>query len=109
MRLAYSPQYAYCLYAPRTYAVGEAITLPLAVVNDARRAILDARLAARLHNPNGTLLAEVRHRVDLPADCLPIVVDRLRLTPTLPGRYALTLELTGVDHEVRQIYEIAVV
>ena len=108
MRLAYSPQYAYCLYAPRTYAVGEAIALPLAVVNDARRVILDARLAARLHDPNGTLLAEVRHRVDLPADCLPIVVDRLRLIPTLPGRYALTLELTGVDHEVRQIYEIAV-
>ncbi|NTU83625.1 MAG: glycoside hydrolase [Chloroflexales bacterium] len=108
MRLAFSPQYAYCLYAPRTYTVGEAITLPLSVVNDARRAILGARLEARLRDPAGTLLAEARHRVDLPADCLPIVVDRLRLTPTRPGRYALELALTGVDHEVRQVYEIEV-
>ena len=108
MQMAYSPQYTYCLYAPRTYAVGEAISLPLAVVNDARRAILGARLEARLFDPTGVLLAEARHSVDLPADCLPIVVDQLRLTPSIPGRYALDLALTGVDYEVRQVYEIEV-
>jgi beta-mannosidase len=109
MRLAFSPQYAYCLFFPRTYAVGEAITLPLSVVNDARRAILGARFEARLRDPAGALLAEARHRIDLPADCAPIIADRLRLTPSVRGRYALELELTGVDHDVRQVYEIAVV
>ncbi len=108
LKLAYSPQYAYCLYAPRVYAVGEAVTLPLAVVNDARRAILGARLEARLRDPAGALLAESRHSVDLPADCQPFVVDRLRLTATRPGRYALEIALTNVDHEVRQVYEIEV-
>ncbi len=108
MRMAFSPQYAYCLYVPRTYAVGEAIMLPLAVVNDARRAILDARLTARLRDPAGTTIAEARQRLNLPADCEPIIVDRLRLTPTCRGRYALELALTGVEHEVHQIYEIEV-
>ncbi len=108
MKLAYSPQYAYCLYPPRVFAVGEAISLPLSVVNDARRTILGARLEARLRDPSGALMAEVRHTVDLPADCAPFVVDRLRLTATRPGRYALELALTGVDHEVRQVYEIEV-
>jgi beta-mannosidase len=108
LKLAFSPQYAYCLYAPRVYAVGEAVALPLAVVNDARRAILGARLEARLRDPGGGLLAESRHSVDLPADCQPFVVDRLRLTATRPGRYSLEIALTGVDHEVRQVYEIEV-
>ncbi|WP_129673736.1 glycoside hydrolase family 2 protein [Candidatus Chloroploca sp. Khr17] len=108
MRMAFSPQYAYCVFEPRLYSIGEAITLALSVVNDARRGIVGAQVAARLSDPGGNVLAEVRHRVNLPADCLPIVVDRLRLTPTQAGRYALTIELTGVDHAIHQIYEIAV-
>lgn len=108
LRLAFSPQYAFCLYAPRNYAVGEALELPLYVVNDARRAYQDALLEARLSDPSGTTIAEVRRRLPLPADCLPILVDRLRLTPTRTGRYALELALSGVDHAVRQVYEIAV-
>ena len=108
MRLAFSPQYAFCLYAPRTYAIGEAVELPLSVVNDARRSFQGALLEAQLRDPAGATLAELRRRVDLPADCLPISVDKLRLTPTQPGRYALELALTGVEHEVRQLYEIEV-
>ena len=109
LRTAFSPQYAYCIYMPRTYTIGEAVLLPLMVVNDARRAILGARLEARLRDPGGDLIAEARHTLDLPPDCLPMTVDQLRLTPTLRGRYALELALTGVDHDVHQIYEIAVV
>jgi beta-mannosidase len=108
MRTAFSPQYAYCLFHPRTYAVGEAIELPLSVVNDAQHTLGGARLSARLRAPDGATLAETARSLDLPADCLPIEADRLRLIPTAPGRYALEIELTGVSHEVRQIYEIEV-
>lgn len=106
MQLAFRPQYAFCLYDPRSFAVGEAVELPLYAVNDAPRAYRGATLEARLSDPDGAPLAESRQRFDLPADCLPIVVDRLRLTLTRPGRYALALTLAGVEHEVRQVYEI---
>jgi beta-mannosidase len=106
LQLALRPQYAFCLYAPRVYGLGEAVELPLYAVNDAPRSYRGALLEARLSDPAGATIAESRQRVDLPADCLPVTVDRLRLTPTKPGRYALTIALTGVDHEVRQIYEI---
>ncbi|RRR66384.1 MAG: glycoside hydrolase [Candidatus Viridilinea halotolerans] len=108
LRRAFSPQYIYCIFFPRSYALGEAIHLPISVVNDARRTILGAQIAAQLHDPTGKLLAETRQRRDLPADCAPIIVDRLRLTPTVRGCYTLHLQLTGVDHEVEQIYAIDV-
>ncbi len=108
MRLAFSPQYTFCLYPPRTYRRGEAVELPLYAVNDAHRAFPGATLEATLRDPAGQLLASVHRRVELPADCLPILVDRLRLTPTRAGRYALSLALTGVEHEVRQVYEVEV-
>ncbi|NTW01365.1 MAG: glycoside hydrolase [Oscillochloris sp.] len=108
MRMTFSPQYAFCLFHPRTYAIGEAVELPLYVVNDAQHTAGGVRLTARLHNPSGSLIAETTRTLDLPADCLPIMVDRLRLTPTISGSYAIELELIGVLHEVRQVYEIEV-
>lgn len=108
MRTAFSPQYAYCIFPPQAYAVGEPIELPIFAVNDAQQPVAGARLSAELCDPAGQQIAAVTHRVDLPADCLPITVDRLRLTPDRVGRYELTIELRGVAHEVSQIYEIEV-
>ncbi len=108
MRMAFSPQYAFCLFHPRAYAVGEAVELPLYAVNDSRYTAGGARLAACLRAPGGAALAETARTLDLPADCPPIEVDRLRLIPTAPGHYALELTLSGVPHEVRQVYEIEV-
>lgn len=109
MRMAFSPQYAFCLFPPRAYRVGEAVELPLYLINDAQQTIGGARLVARLADPQGDLLAETIRMRDLPPDCQAIEVDRLRLTPTMRGRYCLALELTGVTHEVRQDYVIEVV
>jgi beta-mannosidase len=108
MRMAFSPQYAYCLFHPRTYAVGEAVELPISVVNDAQRTAGGVHLTARLRAPDGATIAETARTLDLPPDCLPIEADRLRLIPSAPGRYCLEIELTGVPHEVRQAYEIEV-
>jgi beta-mannosidase len=108
LRMAFSPQYAFCVFPPRAYAIGEGVELPISVVNDARRAFPAARLEARLRDPEGAALAEARRRVDLPADCLPIVADRLRLIPTRPGRYTLEVALDEVEHPMRQTYEIEV-
>lgn len=109
MRMAFSPQYAFCIFHPRAYAVGEAVELPLYAVNDDQHIAGGVRLRARLCAPDGATMAETSRTLDLPADCLPIEADRLRLIPTAPGRYALELTLTGVPHEVRQVYTIEVV
>lgn len=108
MQRAFSPQYAFCLFAPRTYALGDAVQLPLYAVNDAQREVRGARLEAWLRAPNGALMAEARRDIDFPADCPAFVVDRLRLTPTKVGRYSLEIALTQVEHEVRHTYELAV-
>ncbi len=108
MQMAFSPQYAFCLFHPRTYAVGEAVELPILAVNDAQQTAGGARLSAHLCAPDGTTLATTTRTLDLPADCLPIEVDRLRLIPTIHGRYTLELALTGVPHVVRHTYEIIV-
>ncbi|NJN68674.1 MAG: glycoside hydrolase [Chloroflexaceae bacterium] len=109
MRLAFSPQYAFTILDPKTHHVAEPIELPLYVVNDARDAYPRARLVACLRDPDEAELAAVEHTVTLGADCLAQEVDRLRWTPTRAGRYTLELELTGVPHEMQQVYPIDVV
>lgn len=109
MQMAFSPQYAFSVFEPRVYRVAEPIDLPLYAVNDAQHALRDLRLTARLRGPDGDLLARVEHTLTLDADCLAQEVDRLRLTPTQPGRYALEIELIGGAAEVRQVYAVEVV
>jgi beta-mannosidase len=109
LQQAFRPQYAFCLIEPRPHTVGEAVELPIYAVNDARRGFSDARLEICLRDPDGAVLAESRHRLELPADCTTFLVERLRLTPTRPGDYSLTLALSGVEHELRQRYTIEAV
>ncbi len=108
MRLAFSPQYAFTLFEPRVYRVAEPIDLPLYVVNDARYALRDLRLSAWLRDPAGELLAQIEHTLHIEADCLAQEIDRLRLTPTRPGRYSLELELSGIAEAIRQVYDVEV-
>lgn len=108
MQTAFRPQYVYCLFHPRRYAVGEVVELPIYAVNDAHRPLRGARVTARLTDPSGKQLAEVVRLVDLGSDCLPIEVDRLRLTLSHVGRYVIDLDLAGVDHEVHQVYGVEV-
>lgn len=109
MRIAFSPQYAFTLFDPRAYRVAEPIDLPLYVVNDTQHPVRGVRLLARLQAPDGAEMACVEHALALDADCLAQEVDRLRLTPTQPGRYTLELKLTGITQEVWQVYEVEVV
>jgi len=108
MQTAFRPQYAYAMFHPRAYALGEPIELPIFAVNDAQRPVRGARVFATLSDPAGATIAESARSVDLGADCLPVEVDRLRLTPSQRGHYCLSIRLTGVEHEVDQVYEIAV-
>lgn len=109
LQQAFRPQYAFCLVSPRSFTVGEAVELPIYAVNDARRSYAGASLELCLSDPDGATLAEARHRIDLPADSLAILIERLRLTPTRSGRYSLTLTLSGVEHELHQVYSVEVV
>jgi beta-mannosidase len=109
LQTAFSPQYAFTVFAPETYPIGTPIELPLYAVNDMRQPVRGARLSAMLADPAGTPIAEVQHRIDLPADCETQTIDRLRFTPTRPGAYTLTISLSNVPHPVEHSYTIDVV
>jgi beta-mannosidase len=95
LQMAFSPQYAFTLFSPRTYQVGEAINLPLYAINDAHYPVHSLLLTARLRSPEGTKLAFVEHVVALDADCTVQEIDCLRLTPRMEGIYTLEIALTG--------------
>jgi beta-mannosidase len=108
MRMAFSPQYGFALIEPRTYHVADLITIPLYVINDAQTATETLTLAAVLRNPDGQQLAEVEQTTTLPADSPPEQVDELRLSPEQPGRYTLTLTLSGGLEPIEHTYNIDV-
>jgi beta-mannosidase len=108
MRLAFSPQYLFTLFDLDHYQPGVAINLPIYVVNDAQRA-MPVDLAARIIGPTGAELAAVERALTLPADCMAMEIERLRLTPDSPGIYRLGLALRPADGEaIEQEYDIIV-
>jgi len=108
MRLAFSPQYLFTLLHLDHYLRGVAIDLPIYVVNDAQRAT-PVELTARVISPTGAEMAAVDRELTLPADCMAMEVERLRLTPAAPGTYRLVLALRLDDGEgIGQEYNIIV-
>jgi beta-mannosidase len=107
LRLALSPQYVFALLAQDHYPVGQPIDLPIHVVNDHHRNV-PVELVARLLGPDGTELAHVSRSLTLPADCMALEAERLRLTPDTPGVYHLRLELHGGVEPIDQEYAIVV-
>jgi beta-mannosidase len=108
LRLAFSPQYVFALLSQDHYPIGEPVDLPIYVVNDCHR---DApvELTARLLAPGGAELAIVSRPLTLPADCMAMEAERLRLTPDAPGVYHLALALRNGDGEgIAQEYAIVV-
>jgi beta-mannosidase len=108
MQTAFNPQYAFTIFFPRVYHIAEPIDLPIYVVNDAHYPVHHVQVTAWLDDPTGTTLASVDHVLSLDADCLVQEIDRLRLTPTTSGRYALRIALTGVEQEVHQVYHVEI-
>jgi beta-mannosidase len=108
LRMAFSPQYAFSIFDPRVYQLAEPVDLPVYVVNDAQQQVTGAQLTTRLCNPEGADIAVVEHTLSLEADCQAREIDRLRLTPTMRGRYTLDVSLTGVEQETHQVYHVEV-
>ena len=108
MRLAFSPQYLFTLLDQDRYHVGAPVELPIYVVNDARHTV-PAELSAQLLGPGGAEIARVERSLTLPADCMAMEIDRLRLRPDRPGAYRLALALRPVEGEaVENEYVIVV-
>jgi beta-mannosidase len=108
MRLAFSPQYLFTLLKLDRHLPGVAIDLPIYIVNDAQRAT-SVELTARIIDPAGVEMAAVERALMLPADCMAMEVERLRLTPETPGIYRLALALCPADGEgIAQEYDIVV-
>ncbi len=108
MQLAFSPQYFFTMLESAHYPVAVPLEVPLYVVNDAHRSV-PAQIRARLISPDGAELAQIERDLTLPADCMAIEIERLRLTPTMAGIYRLALELR-LEHDtmIAQEYEIIV-
>jgi beta-mannosidase len=107
LRQAFSPQYTFALLSQDHYRTGQPIDLPIYVVNDHHRDV-PVELAARLIGPDGAELAHVSRALTLPADCMALEADRLRLTPDTPGVYHLRLELHGGAEPLELEYAIVV-
>jgi beta-mannosidase len=107
MREAFSPQYLFTLIDKDHYTLGTPIDLPIYVVNDAHHD-LPAELSARLTDPNGVELARIERSLRLPADCMAIEIERLRLTPDHPGAYRLALSLRDAEQDLVE-HEYAVI
>ncbi len=108
LRLAFSPQYVFSVPARETMMPGESLDLPIYVVNDAHRD-MPVTVAARLTGSDQRTLAAVERSFQLPSDCMAMEIERLRLTPSLPGVYRLelTLRLEKGD-ELINTYDIVV-
>lgn len=108
MRLAFSPQYVFTLVGPDPYPAGAAVDLPIYVVNDAHHDVPVA-VRALLTDPGGAELARVERVFALPADCMAMEIERLRLTPERAGTYTLTLTMRPAEgEEIVNRYEIVV-
>jgi beta-mannosidase len=108
MQLAFAPQYVFTLLDRPEYRLGAPLELPIYVVNDAHRTI-PIGLRARLYAPDGRELATIERQLDLPADCMALEIERLRLTPTQTGTYRLALEWGEPGGEqLQQSYDVEV-
>ncbi|MEN9937104.1 MAG: hypothetical protein RLZZ387_3683 [Chloroflexota bacterium] len=92
LRLAFSPQYIFTLLPPDARPARAPLDLPVYAVNDVHHDV-SAVATAALTGPGGEELARVERSLTLPADCMALEIERLRLTPERPGTYALTLTL----------------
>lgn len=107
MQLAFRPQYLFCVMKKPTLARGESLDLPVTVVNDAHH-VVAVHIDIQLMAPDGTRVVHNQLHRTLPADCMAMQVDELRLTPAQVGTYVLELRLTTPQDSMQQRYNIEV-
>jgi beta-mannosidase len=109
MQLAFCPQYLFTVLEEEQVPVAVPCEIPIYIVNDAHQSVAVTVLAT-LTAPDGHELARIERNIDLPADCMTVELERLRLTPTVAGTYCLKLELMpeGGQNQVQQ-YDLIVV
>jgi beta-mannosidase len=109
LRQAFSPQYAFTIHRADPFRVAEPIEVPIYAVNDDQEAHVGLRLEAQLFDPAGVQLAQVKHHINLAADCISQEIDRLRLTANQPGNYRLRIRLEGGTEPIENEYTLRVV
>lgn len=107
LRVAFSPQYVFTLVAADVAPIGQPIELPIYIVNDAHTAV-PITLSATLRDELGAEQAHITRTLTLPADCQPIEIERLRLTPPRRGTYTLALTWDCAGEALANVYTIAV-
>ena len=108
LRDAFSPQYIFTLLEQERVALGDSVDLPIYIVNDAHEAV-PLELEMHLLDPDGEELASFAKPLTLPADCMAMEIERLRLSPDRLGVYTLALSLRGPHGiELDNVYSITV-
>ncbi len=108
LRDAFSPQYIFTLLEQEHVALGDNIDLPIYIVNDAHAAV-PVELEMQLLGPDGEELASFAKPLTLPADCMAMEIERLRLSPDRLGTYCLVLSLCSPHGvELDNTYRIVV-
>ena len=108
LRTAFSAQYLFSLVEDETAHIGEPLTIPIYLINDARHAA-EVAVIAQLNGPAGDRGAGTGRAYPLPADSMALEIERLRLTPTSAGEYRLLLTWqTAAGGEQTNLYTVAV-
>ncbi|HEU5016205.1 MAG TPA: glycoside hydrolase family 2 TIM barrel-domain containing protein [Roseiflexaceae bacterium] len=108
LRDAFSPQYMFTLLEHEQVALGDTVDLPIYIVNDAHEAV-PVELEMQLRGPDGEELASFAKPLTLPADCMAMEIERLRLSPDQLGTYCLVLVLRNLQGgELENVYRIVV-
>lgn len=92
MQRCFSPQYLFTLLEHDRYTAHTMIDLPIYVVNDTHHdQAVD--ISAQVFDPNERSLAHITRPLLLPADCMAMEIDRLRLKLAESGTYRLVLAM----------------
>lgn len=106
MQLAFAPQYVFCVCADHG-VIGTVMDLAITVVNDAHVEVpVDVSVA--LTDPQQVSLMAKQHRLTVPADCMAMQIDELRLHPQHVGTYTLHLRWETPTQTYTQSYAIVI-
>jgi beta-mannosidase len=109
MRVAFNPEYVFTLLPKDAYRVGETLTLPVYVVNDARRAYERVNIMATVFDANGTPVWQSDPLpTTLEADCKAKLAQRITFSIKTAGTQRLVLRMEYGEQLLENEYRIRV-
>lgn len=109
MQKAFNPEYIFTIFAKDRYPAGEAVQMPVYVVNDSDREYRRVSVEVRVTDMYGGEILKSQLGASLEPDCQAKEIWRLEVRPDRPGAYHLHLAMTYGDSRLENSYPIVVV